>query len=61
MDMVGRLRQKLTLYGIGSSSVWPHILERANILAQLNLKMSTNSYVPTDATSFYLAGRSHLA
>ena len=56
MDMVGRLKQRLTLNGIGSSSVWPHILERANILAQLDLRLSTNSYVPTDATSFYLAG-----
>jgi len=50
------LRQRLTLSGLGSSSVWPHIIERANILAQLNLKLSSNSYVPTDATSFYLAG-----
>jgi Tol biopolymer transport system component len=56
MDMVGRLRQKLTLNGIGSSSVWPHIIERANVLAELNLNLSSNSYVPTDATSFYLAG-----
>ena len=56
MDMVGRLRQKLTLSGMGSSSVWPHLIERANIVAQLNLKLSNNSYVPTDATSFYLAG-----
>ncbi len=56
MDMVGRLRERVTLYGMGSSSVWPHILERANILAGLNLKLSNNSYVPTDATSFYLAG-----
>ncbi|MCF6198457.1 MAG: M28 family peptidase [Hyphomicrobiaceae bacterium] len=56
MDMVGRYRQKLTLNGIGSSSVWSHIVERANILAQLNLKMANDSYVPSDATSFYLAG-----
>jgi len=56
MDMVGRYRQKLTLNGIGSSSVWSHIVERANILAQLNLKMANDSYVPSDATSLYLAG-----
>ena len=56
MDMVGRLRGRLTLSGLGSSSVWPHLIERANVLSQLNLKLSTNSYVPTDATSFYLAG-----
>ena len=56
MDMVGRYRQRLTLNGIGSSSVWPHIVERANILAQLNLKLASDSYVPSDATSFYLAG-----
>lgn len=56
MDMVGRLRQKVTISGLGSSSVWSHIVERANVLAELNLKLSQNSYLPTDATSFYLAG-----
>ncbi len=56
MDMVGRYRERLTLNGVGSSTVWPHIIERANILAGLNLKLSNNSYLPTDATSFYLAG-----
>ncbi len=56
MDMVGRLRGALVLSGLGSSSAWLPIVERANVLAQLNLKLSTNSYLPTDATSFYLAG-----
>ncbi|MCP4934722.1 MAG: M28 family peptidase [bacterium] len=56
MDMVGRLRDRVILSGMGSSSAWPHLIEQANVLAQLNLKLSNNSYLPTDATSFYLAG-----
>jgi len=56
MDMVGRLKERLVLSGLGSSSAWPHLLEQANVLAELNLKLSSNSYLPTDATSFYLAG-----
>ena len=56
MDMVGRYRRRLTLNGIGSSTAWPYIVERANVLAGLNLKLADDSYVPTDATSFYLAG-----
>ncbi len=56
MDMVGRLRNRVILSGLGSSSVWLQLVEHANILAGLNLKLSNNSYLPTDATSFYLAG-----
>ena len=56
MDMVGRLRDRLMLFGAGSSTVWRHIIERANVMAGLRLKLVDDSYVPTDATSFYLKG-----
>jgi Tol biopolymer transport system component len=53
-DMVGRLREnKLTLQGIGSSSVWRKLIEKRNILAGFNLVLQDDPYLPTDTTSFY--------
>ena len=53
-DMVGRLREnKLTLQGIGSSSVWRRIIEKANVSAGFNIALQDDPYLPTDATSFY--------
>lgn len=56
-DMVGRLREdKLTVQSVGSSSVWPSLIERANVPVGLSLKLNEDPFVPTDATSFYKAG-----
>lgn len=56
LDMVGRLREHLVVYGVGSSPVWPRELETGNAGAELPLELEENSYVPSDATSFYLKG-----
>ena len=56
LDMVGRLEQSLVLHGVGSSSVWRREIERRNAPVGLPLKLSADSYLPTDATSFYLKG-----
>lgn len=56
MDMVGRLEDKLILQGIGSSGVWPQIIERKNIVVGLPVALSQDTDLPTDATSFYQAG-----
>lgn len=56
MDMVGRLEDKLILQGIGSSDVWPKIIERKNIVVGLPVALSQDTDLPTDATSFYQAG-----
>ena len=56
-DMVGRLREnKLTLQGIGSSSVWKKLIERRNVLAGFDLTLQEDPYLPTDTTSFYPKG-----
>ncbi len=53
-DMVGRLRDnKLSLQGIGSSSVWKQMAERKNILAGFQLNLVEDPYLPTDSTAFY--------
>ena len=56
MDMVGRLDKHLILQGIGSSSVWRSEIERRNAPVGLPLTLQDDSYLPTDASSFYLKG-----
>ena len=56
LDMVGRLDDALTLQGIGSSSRWRGEIERRNAPIGLPLRLQEDSYLPTDTTSFYLAG-----
>jgi len=56
LDMVGRLRDALVIYGAGSSSTWPALVERENLDVDLPIQLLDESYLPTDATPFYLAG-----
>ncbi len=56
MDMVGRFKDRLVIQGVGSSSTWPGLIERANVPIGLPLSLQEESYLPTDATSFYLMG-----
>ncbi len=53
-DMVGRMRDnRLILQGIGSSSGWKRLIEKANVVGGFDLKLQEDPYLPTDATSFY--------
>lgn len=56
MDMVGRMQEKLVLQGIGSSSEWRTIIERANVPMGLPVSLQEDSYIPTDASVFFLHG-----
>ena len=56
MDMVGRLHEKLVLQGIGSSAAWQKIIEQANVPLGLSLTLQDDSYLPTDASVFFLHG-----
>ena len=56
MDMVGRLDTALVLQGVGSSSEWPEKIEQQNVSVGLPITLQNDSYLPTDATSFYLKG-----
>ena len=56
MDMVGRLQEKLVLQGIGSSAAWQAIIEQANVPLGLSLTLQDDSYLPTDASVFFLHG-----
>ena len=56
LDMVGRLRENLVLQGIGSSPIWPQEIERRNTVVGLPLTLQNDSYLPTDASTFFLKG-----
>ena len=56
MDMVGRFEKHLILQGIGSSSIWRGEIERRNAPVGLPITLQDDSYLPTDASSFYLRG-----
>jgi len=56
MDMIGRLKKRLVLLGVGSSSVWPTEIKRANAGLGIPIVKQNTSYLPTDATPFYVKG-----
>lgn len=56
MDMVGRLKEKLVLQGVGSSPIWTSEIERRNAPVGLPITLQMDSYLPTDASSFYMHG-----
>ncbi len=56
MDMIGRLRDKAYLQGAGSSDYWSSAIESRNVVVGLPLSVSNDTALPTDASSFYVAG-----
>lgn len=56
MDMIGRKRDKVVISGLGSSSIWAREIERRNAVIGLPVVTSNDTYLPTDATAFYLKG-----
>ncbi|MFT4640573.1 MAG: Tol biopolymer transport system component [Verrucomicrobiales bacterium] len=54
MDMIGRLRKSLILQGVASSDRWPLEIEQRNIPIGLPIVTQNDTYIPTDATSFYV-------
>jgi len=56
MDMIGRLDKQLIVQGVASSSIWPGEIERRNAPIGLNIAAKNETYLPTDATPFYLKG-----
>lgn len=54
MDMIGRLRKSVVLQGVASSDRWPMEIEKRNAPIGLPIVTQNDTYLPTDATSFYL-------
>jgi len=53
MDMVGRMRERLSLLGLDSSPVWRRRIEQRNVAIGLPIQPLGDPYLPTDATTFY--------
>lgn len=53
MDMIGRLRDELTVYGTGSSAAWPELLADADRHLDIPLRPIPDSYGPSDQAAFY--------
>ncbi|MEO0814833.1 MAG: M20/M25/M40 family metallo-hydrolase, partial [Myxococcota bacterium] len=56
LDMVGRMEKVVVLNGTGSSSSWLPLIETLNVGHRLPILSRASSYLPTDATSFYVRG-----
>jgi len=56
MDMVGRMQERLVLQGLGSSSDWRKLIEQTNVIAGLPVTLQNDSYIPTDASVFFMHG-----
>ena len=56
MDMVGRMKDKVILQGVSSSSYWAGVVESKNVVVGLPVALDSDVDLPTDASSFYRAG-----
>lgn len=52
-DMVGRMGESVSIFGMGSSPIWPRELEAVNVRIGLPVRPQAESSLPTDTTVFY--------
>ncbi|MDH4348709.1 MAG: M28 family peptidase, partial [Gemmatimonadota bacterium] len=58
LDMVGRIKNnRLIVFGAGTASEFPALLDSLNAAAQFDLKASGDGWGPSDHASFYGAGK----
>ncbi|MGD8817477.1 MAG: M20/M25/M40 family metallo-hydrolase, partial [Acidobacteriota bacterium] len=56
-DMVGRARDNvLTIQAVGSSEMWPALIERTNVPIGFDVRTQDDPWVPTDSTAFNRVG-----
>ena len=53
MDMIGRLDEKLTVYGTGTSSIWETILGESTTAKEMTLVRKPEGFGPSDHAAFY--------
>jgi len=56
LDMVGRLRDAVTMQSVAASSRWPGLIEQTSMRHDLRVVVQADPYLPTDSTSFYVQG-----
>ena len=55
MDMIGRLKNRLYVQGVGSGDQWTPLTEQIAIKTGLALSVQNDPYLPTDSMAIYLA------
>lgn len=56
LDMVGRLREELTIYGVGTAREWKDLISPAAEKESLNVQLKSSGYGPSDHAVFYEKG-----
>lgn len=55
MDMIGRLRNRLLIQGVGSARSWNNYIEEIALRTGLSISVQEDPYQPTDSMAFYNA------
>lgn len=55
MDMIGRLKDRLFVQGLGSGDKWAAMVEKINATHDVALVVQEDPYLPTDSMALYLA------
>ncbi|MGH7570306.1 MAG: M20/M25/M40 family metallo-hydrolase [Gemmatimonadota bacterium] len=53
LDMIGRLKDELIIYGVGSSGAWPDLIGEANRDVGLPIRLMAEGHGPSDHAPFY--------
>ncbi|MCX7978841.1 MAG: M28 family peptidase, partial [Bdellovibrionaceae bacterium] len=56
MDMIGRLRERLLVQGVGSGPEWRTLAEKIALKHNIPLGLMDDPFAPTDSMAFYVAG-----
>ena len=56
LDMVGRLREVVTMQSVAASPRWPGLIEEMSVRHGVRVATQADPYLPTDSTSFYVQG-----
>lgn len=56
MDMIGRLRDRLFVQGLGSGTTWTSLVEEVGVRTAQAMTAQEDPHLPTDSLAFYMAG-----
>lgn len=56
MDMIGRLKDRVFVQGLGSGDNWTRLAEEVGVRTAVPMIVQEDPYLPTDSLAFYMAG-----
>ncbi len=57
MDMIGRLRERLYVQGVGSGDHWTKLSEEVSLRTAMPMSLQDDPYVPSDSMTIYVGGQ----